>query len=436
VTGHKVLDRALPARALVYGSLPPEGRDIDLLVRPEDARAAEEAIMAAGFLRRDALWARFAECTVTVVELTSAADWSLPAAEIAALFAEARPLAGLRRLARPAPHHALLILARRVAREGGGLDEKHRRRLDAALEEDPTALEGARSRATAWNAGAALERLATAHRGTDTASPPSAPDGRSWRPARPHRGAVIALSGLDGAGKSTQALALKATLERLGYDVTIGWTRIAWDDTLWRLALPAKALLQRVLALTGAASGPLAGTPTIRDPATAEQLSASPDVESVVTHPDDSVRRLREASGLLTHAWTLVIAVTNGLSQRRLTRSHLRSGGVVICDRYTLDSIVALRFAYGPERRFRVQRAVISALSPRPLRAYLLDVQPETAFSRKAEGGVAWLTGHRWLYRQEHVDLGVRLLDGERPPAELCAEIALDVWQSGLPAAR
>ena len=429
MTGHEALDRVLPVPALVYGSLPPEGRDLDLLVRPEDAEAAEEATMAAGFLRRGDIWVRFAECTATVVELTPAGDWRLPAAELDALFADARPLDGLHRMMRPAPHHALLILARRVWREGGRLDPKRRSRVDAALREDPGAWQRAGAHAGAWNAEPALRRLADAHHGADGAGGAPSPARRRraasvpW-PARRRRGAVIALSGLDGAGKSTQALALKEALECLGYDVTIGWTRIAWDDTLWRMALPVKALLQRALGVLS------------REPrSSAGPAADGPSAAAAAGEPPDRVKRLREGSGLLTHAWTLVIALSNGVSQRRLTRPALRAGGIVICDRYTLDSIVALRFAYGRHRRFRVQRAVIAALSPTPRRAYFLDVCPETAYARKAEGGTSWLAGHRSLYRQEHVDLGVRLLDGERPQAELCTEIALDVWQSGLAAA-
>jgi thymidylate kinase len=231
---------------------------------------------------------------------------------------------------------------------------------------------------------------------------------------------VIALSGLDGAGKSTQALALRDTLERLGYDATVVWTRIIWDDLLWRVALPVKSALERLLRLLPALrpSSPSADAPR-------DQPNARPEV-------DDPVQSLREGSALATHAWTLVIALTNAVSQRRLTAPAAWRGRIVICDRYTLDSIVALRHSYGPHRRFRLQRALIAALSPTPRRAYFFDVRPETAYARKGEGGIEWLTAHRRLYLEEHVELGVRLLDGERPAEELCAEIAADVWQSGL----
>ena len=424
--GPELVDRALRSRALVYGSLPPEGRDLDLLLPPGEEAAVEAALTAAGFLRRGATWARFADCTVDLVELTGAAAWRLPLAELDALFAEGKPLDGLTRLVRPAPHHAVLILARRVAGEGGRLDVKRHARLDRALQEDPRAWERARARASAWGAHETLSRLQEVHAQGATDGPgaqrPSPRRPQSPRPRR-SRGGVIALSGLDGAGKSTQALALRETLERLGYETTIAWTRIIWDDALWRVALPLKAAVTRPLRMFQMARSRLPG---------GSRAALEGNRGGATPAADDPVKRIREGSVLLTHAWTMVIALVNGWSQRRLTRPHLRRGGIVICDRYTLDSIVALRFSYGVRRRFRAQRALIAALSPAARRAYLLDVRPETAYARKREGGVEWLEGHRRLYREEHVELGVRLLDGERAPDDLCAEIALDVWQSGL----
>jgi thymidylate kinase len=397
-------DEALAGRVLVYGALPPDGGDLDLLVRAGERRALADALSGAGFLQRDELFVRFTGCDVEIVEIAPAEEWGLPPAELDALFAEAVPLPGLSRLVRPAPHHVLLILARRAAADGRALDAKRRARVDRALAEDPGAWSLARVRAPAWEV--AIERLEPAQ------PPPGAR--RRRRPAgvpRP-RGAVIAFSGLDGAGKSSQAAALRATLERLGFDVTVAWTRFSWDDRLWRYAIPVKRALTAVLRL-GRRGGGAAGPASDPDP----------------------VKRIREHSRLLTHAWTAIVALTNAASQRRMTLPHLRRGGIVICDRYTLDSIVELRFSYGMRYRFGLQRALIERLSPAPRRAYLLDVPAETAYARKGEYGLEWLAAHRALYLEEHVGLGVRLLDGRRPREELCAEVALDVWQSGLPPA-
>ena len=422
---HEIADAATRGRVLVFGSLPPGGRDLDLLVRPEDDQAIVAALEAERFQRQGHELARFSGCSVEPVELIDAGSWDLPEAELEALYADAIPLDGCTRVVRPAPHHALLILARRVAHGSGELDEKRRARLEAALAEDSEAFERAHTHAGGWAANAALAGLERIHRDGSVLSAEeralaateravAADAGRlhaaaEWvRSRRRRSGTVIALSGLDGAGKSSQAAALRETLERLGFDVETAWTRINWDDLIWRIGTPLKR----------AAAIPFRLLP-----------KRNSEVSEAEVHADP-VKQMRERSGLLTHAWLMVIAFANAWSQRRLTRDHLRRGAVVICDRYTLDSIVALRYEYGKGRRFRLQRALIGAISPTPRRAYFLDVSPETAFARKGEWGVEWLAGHRELYLHEAHSMGVRVLDGEQPRETVCEQIAADVWHA------
>jgi thymidylate kinase len=152
--------------------------------------------------------------------------------------------------------------------------------------------------------------------------------------------------------------------------------------------------------------------------------------------PPDSARELRRRSGFLTHAWVLVVALSHARVQRRATRRHLAAGRVVVCDRYTLDALVYLRYAYGERHRFRLQSRLIELLSPRPALAFHLDVPAETALARKHEQyGLNDLTRLARLYREEHGRLGVRLLDGERPREELCAEIGREAWLALSPGA-
>jgi thymidylate kinase len=132
---------------------------------------------------------------------------------------------------------------------------------------------------------------------------------------------------------------------------------------------------------------------------------------------------------MLTFAWTTVMALLNGWWQSRATRVHLLRGRVVICDRYTLDSKVHLRYAYGETAGYRLQTALIRLLSPRPHRAYLLDVTPDVAYARNQEYRPAEITARARYYREEYEAFGVSRLDGERPRHELCAEIALDAWR-------
>lgn len=454
------IDRALSRRVLVYGSLPPHGRDLDLLARAPERRAIEARLAAAGFCTREDQWARFADCSVELVELANPRSWELPEQDLEDLFDEGRPLDGCEQLVRPAPHHSLLILARRLAASAEGtLDSKRRARVEQSSSEDARAWELAGERAERWQARAALEALEHFYR--HGAVPPhllsaareerrerrrkarSAP--RRWLSATrqtlrrtPARGRVVALSGLDGAGKSSQAADLQQTLERLGFDAVVVRTRISWEDWLWRLvpqvkravALPVKAIATvRSLAPRRGGSDIPAGQPPISD-AAAGQPQPSTSAASSSEQGADAVRRLRERSDLLTDAWTVVIALTNVWSQWRLMYRQLARGGIVICDRYTLDSIVAMRYSYGSERPLKPLRATLAALYPKPVRAYFLDVAPATALARKGEWGEEWLTRHRELYLQECPRIGVTVLDGEEPREEICAQIAREVWLS------
>lgn len=265
--------------------------------------------------------------------------------------------------------------------------------------------------------------LATASRRAAAGAGPLRASLSGWRrqlPRRRARGAVIAISGLDGAGKSSQAQDLATALRKLGVEATVSWSRFAWDDALARFSVPLKRAIAvpAALVLSLRLGGPGAGQAP-------DGRSGAAGVSGDVADP---VRTLRERSSLLTQAWTCVVAAFNVVDHNRLVLPRLRRGEVVICDRYMLDSVVALRFDYGPTRRFRPQRWLIANLSPKPLCAFFLDVSPATARERKPEHSVEWLTGHATLYRQEFQSLGVVRLDGERPRAELCTEIGMHVW--------
>jgi hypothetical protein len=210
---------------------------------------------------------------------------------------------------------------------------------------------------------------------------------------------------LDGARKSSQARALQATLERLGIPATIVWSRIAWSDRLWKAAVPAKKVLTRLVTLTPRRSRRAghAGSPA------------------------DPIGTLRERSSLLTGVWTTVIALENALMHRSQAIRLVRRGTVIICDRYTLDSIVGLRTSYGAQRRFRFQTTLMRLVAPRPRAAYLLDVTPQTALARKGEYDLATLgvsrairNPHWWPVSSPRCrDLWDRRRVGcDRPPAK------------------
>ena len=414
--GATLVDTLVERPVLVFGSLPPTGRDVDLLAHPPEHHALAAGLEQAGYLRRGHVWARFERCSADVVEVVAAAAWELPAGELDALFERALPLAGRRHLVRPAPEHALLILARRLARERGALQAKHRERIATALEEDPGAWERARARASAWRAREQLSRLQhrfgqpDAQSGPELAQRSRAVARAAARLARRRRGILISLSGLDGCGKSSQSRHLQETLDRAGFETVVVWTSVmAQPEAVAAVKRAANRLLAAGAALRGLRS----------DPAGDLRPSASVDRANALRHRSPSVR----------FGWALLQGATNAVRQRRATAPELRRGRVVICDRYVLDALVQLRYAYGTGRGTRPLDALLRAIPPRPQLSYLLDVPPELATARKPEYEVEQNTERAHIYRELAPEHGAVWIDSTLAPEEICAQIARDVWR-------
>jgi thymidylate kinase len=429
------VDDAVSGDLLVVGSLPPEGRDLDLVARTEQHEQLAAWLASSGFANEHDEWARFRDCTVEAIDLLPAAGFGLDDAATAELFAQAHRLPQFRHLVRAAPHHRLLMLARWAA-EDGALSEKRRARIAGVLDEDPEVWRNAKSRAAAWRATSAL---AAVRRAYDTGAPltraeraaalaesiyatgrtPSRARIRAWLAVIPRRranGRVISFSGLDGAGKSSQIEGLQRTLELLGFDIAVQWTRLEWT-TLWEnpwlgvLGWPARTTLRLVSRIRG------------------RRRAEAGDGGTAVPRLEPSA--VRERSNVISQVWVAIVALAHGQAQRRETRAHLRGGKVVLCDRYTLDTAVHLRFRYGQQRNYGFQIRFVQRLSPRPLAAYLLDVPAATAHARKAEQySLQDLERQGDLYREEHARLDVRRLDGELPREDLCSEIATEVWRA------
>ena len=313
---------------------------------------------------------RFASCQVEVVDVDVAESWGLPSVELDTLFETAAGLDGCARLGRPDAVGAALIELRRWS-NGGLLTEKRQARAAGA---DWGAVE---RRAAAWGVADAVPVL----RG----EAPRQVQARVWRRrVRRRPGVVIAFSGVDGSGKSSQTAALEEALRRMGYDVAAVWTRIT--------------------------------------------INKSVDVVGKVAKNPGRLRQIRQQWAVVNFAWISYVALVNALAVRRATLGHLLRGRVVVCDRYTLDSAAHLRYKYGAAERFRFQARLIRWVTPKPLRSFFLDVPGSTALRRKNEK----YTPEQMdllvsLYRDESDWLAVRRWDGELPQERLCAEIARDV---------
>jgi thymidylate kinase len=383
---------------LVFGSLPPDARDLDLLVRSHDEDAVGNALTSAGLVRRGSKFAAFGACTGFAVEVTSASSWSLPEEEIESLFADAVPLPRATNLARPAPGHALLIIARRIAASRGRLAAKLQPRVEAAVAEDRAAWAHARLHAPAWGLDDALHVLEELQRGRTPRFPPAHARARAVasRAPRPRRPLVVALSGLDGAGKSSHASALRDTLERLDVPAAVVWTPLGQNRTLELIGRPIKKLLRRQ--------------------------------GSVLSQPGER-ERAESGGNPLTGVWATFVAVLNVLAQRRALARHSVAGArVVVYDRHALDSVVRMRFLYGDAGNSRFQRWLVRTAAPTPRLAFYLHVSPKAARRRKADWTLDQLNEQARLYVEEYQRFGALRLDAEEARSVVCAAVAAAVW--------
>jgi thymidylate kinase len=438
----QVVGSWLERPALVLGTLPPEGRDLDLVVRRPEREMAAAALSANGFVRRGRRlsprrrwieqWARFSGSSAFSVDLNPAERWGLPNSELEALFEEAQPARGLVNVVHPAPHHVVLLVARRLARFGGTLDPKRRRRLNRALSADPDAFGKALERAPLWGLERAIEMLKDAYL-LDAPAPSrgrvrafarllASAGGRWWidtaarrvRSKLPRRARVVSISGLDGAGKSTQSKALEQTLRGLGVDVAIEWMPLG------------HAPRHRIIRLLrGTVNGLLAAAGRLRRRSATTSSSPRRGAGS-------PAKSLRQRSELVTHAWATVVALHQAFQHRMAVMRHAGSGKVLIFDRYSLDASAQLRYFYGSRHEFRFQKWLVRRISPRPVRSYLLDVPPEVVHARKddMQYTLAELREQAGLLAQEAARSGIPKLEGTRPLEDLSEQIAREVWSS------
>jgi thymidylate kinase len=444
----ELIDNVIQDRVLVYGSLPPEGSDLDILARPAELSVIREALVVEGFVPMGKLLVRFRLGQCEMVELTPTDAWQLPPVELAALFAEAQTIVGTRRLAQPGAHHALLIRARKAVRRPQSLRRSHGR-MATILRDEPDAgrdtWRRAEKRAAAWKARQALRLLKVAsereghapallrwraaleeYRGAAASGKRGARDLthllRAVLPRRPiprfHRTQVVAFSGLDGSGKSSQARLLRDALRAMGQDAVVVWAGIGTNRSLRWVKAPIRRGMRALPRI-----GPLREL-------TERVAPKAHGAHTPLAEPGAHMRRHGAGFRLATSVWMTVMALVNAYTLRKALLRSFGRGRVVIFDRYTLDSAVRLQHWYGASGSARFVTWLMRLVNKRPLRAYFLDAPPQVVFARKPEWELHDLECRAALYDDGYMKLGVRRLDGTRPMNDLFAEIASDVWDA------
>jgi thymidylate kinase len=210
---------------------------------------------------------------------------------------------------------------------------------------------------------------------------------------RPGRRLVVAISGLDGAGKSTLARTLARDLRRARLPVTLVWTRpgmrLRWLGNLGRAA---KRLLRQDRS-TGV-----------------ERIGRGERAGSVASR-----------HGALGWIWALMVTLS---FIRQIRKGRRRGRSVFIYDRHLLDALVTLDVVYEGVR-LGVHRSLVRLLVPRADVTLLLVVPPTIALLRKPDDmfveAVLERQAKRYAAcRAEASD--VLELDGTRPPQDLAAE--------------
>jgi thymidylate kinase len=213
-----------------------------------------------------------------------------------------------------------------------------------------------------------------------------------FKPRRRRRVAV-AISGVDGAGKSTLVRALQEDLEAAGVPVATVWTRPGLDlKLLERVARVAKRVLGQK------------PSPGIRDAA------------------QGRAGDLRSRRGAVGWAWSLLVTTA---FLRRVRRDFRRLRGVVLFDRHLADALATLEFAYEGVN-LTVHRALVRRLLPPAALTVFLHVDVDTAVARKPGDVIGTHAVARQLEVYESVldeVRGVVKLDSGRPPEELSFQV-------------
>jgi thymidylate kinase len=277
-----------------------------------------------------------------------------------------------------------------------------------------------------WQARAALARLEQTYRtatagslrlraasllelGRAAASSPAATRSHLRTVIRLRRGPmIVALSGLDGAGKSSQAQLIERSMRSIGVESAVIWPPAR--NVLFGMPPALKDRLRRLLA-------------TIGRPIETSSTTAYQAADGAPEFPP-----LPSQRGIVTELLAAVVAISQVLALRRAALAAPGDPVLLIYDRYVLDSIVYLKDRWGHGRALGWQSAAIRMLARRAALSYLLEIEPEEAFARKQDFPIENLRDRAALYRRLHESLGVKALDATRPMEEVGHEICGDIW--------
>ena len=147
-----------------------------------------------------------------------------------------------------------------------------------------------------------------------------------------------------------------------------------------------------------------------------------------------SRKRLWLRRPLIRFGWSSLVAFDLVLTYWAQVLSPLVRGlapggaRVVIGDRYTYDALVELIVLADRRQIARSLMArLLMLLSPRPNRAYLLDVAPPQALAREPDESLEFLERQALVYREMALTWGLRIVDANSSLAEIADGLTHEV---------
>lgn len=218
---------------------------------------------------------------------------------------------------------------------------------------------------------------------------------------------LVHLLGVDGAGKTTAALAAEARLQAAGRPV-----RRVYGAYRAVLLKPAKVLARWTV---------MRGT---------DQFG---DYRAYADRKSHTVSRFRRFGRLYALVWMLDYVAGTWL---RLL-PHLGRGRVLLLDRYVLDQVVNVADStrLADAQLVRLARWM-RRLLPAPAAYVYIDLPVEAAFARKDDiPSLEYLAERRRRYLLLSGPFGFRMVDGLQPPGRVLADV-LDAIETAAPARR
>jgi len=214
------------------------------------------------------------------------------------------------------------------------------------------------------------------------------------------RGMLVAFSGVDGSGKTTQVKLLEESFRRINVDVIR--IRSRWRPVL---SLPLLVILRRL----GYARVHRAGGVYI--------------VETRLPH-----------RGGLSSLWCILTQIENIVKTGVKLLFPLVLGRTVICDRYALDMVVdGMAGLHDQPGQARLGLQLLRLL-PKPDFSFFMDTDPEVAFKRKPDlPGLGDYVERLRLYRQLSSRWGVTTVNARASPRTVHRKVWDDI-SSALPA--